>query len=69
MGAAKSQHKIEPGYITEGEACEYLKVSKSFYQDSVRPHIANYYFGRAVRFKLKDIEKWAESKAEKHQVG
>lgn len=69
MGAAKSQPKIGPGYITEEDACEYLKMSKRFFKDSVRPYVPNYYFGRAVRFKLKDIEDWAEGKASKFQVG
>jgi excisionase family DNA binding protein len=67
--AQGKQSTIGPGFITEDEAATYLNISKTLFKTSVRTHIPTYKFGRSVRFKIKDIERWAEGKAEKYRIG
>lgn len=65
----KQATNINPGFISKEDAAAYMGLSYTAFRDNVRPHIPNYKFGTSVRFKIKDLDRYAESKAEKYQVG
>lgn len=50
--------------LTVKEACQFLKVSRSLlWKARKRGELRAVYLGRAVRFRLSDLEAWLEQKA------
>ncbi|MFC9734865.1 helix-turn-helix domain-containing protein [Streptomyces roseolus] len=48
-------------FLGIAEASEYLGMSQRWmYRDSRRHGLPRYYFGGRVKFKLEDLERWAQ---------
>jgi hypothetical protein len=59
---------MESAYLTEVEAAEYLGVSRSYFQDHVRPVVRRRNFAAQGatrpmwRFAVRDLDAWADSR-------
>ncbi|WP_443052085.1 helix-turn-helix domain-containing protein [Streptomyces sp. NBC_00250] len=48
-------------FLGIAEAAEYLDMSRRWmYRDSRRYGIPRYYFGGRLKFKVEDLERWAQ---------
>jgi excisionase family DNA binding protein len=56
--------------INEAEAAKYLSLSRSFMRQARVKGTGPVYrkFGRAVRFRVQDLDAWIESKARKNTI-
>ncbi|MFJ4868624.1 helix-turn-helix domain-containing protein [Streptomyces sp. NPDC088757] len=52
---------MDPRFLGIAEAAKYLDMSQRWmYRDSRRHGVPRYYFGGRLKFKVEDLERWAQ---------
>jgi excisionase family DNA binding protein len=48
-------------FLSLEQACKYLGVGKTYFKEEVEPQIPRFKFGRSNKYKIKDLDTWAEN--------